>query len=99
MVAQALVMMETVFGAVVGWFTDLMTAVEGSNFVIAGFMIVLVVGVLFIPLRGSALGAIGDGISDLTQNTIHKEKTGYFSKSRNHKQMEQKRYIRERNKK
>lgn len=91
MVAQALSLMETVFGAVIGWFTDIMDSIEGSGILLAAFMIVLVVSVLFIPLRGNGLGSIGSGVSDFSQHVMHKEKKGYFSQSRNHKQQELKR--------
>lgn len=75
MVADGLRMLETIFAAVVDWFSQLMDSIGGRVYVVAGFMILLVCSLLLAPIRGSAMRDIGGGVSDFTKNTIHSNKS------------------------
>ena len=90
MTIQALGIMKTAFSACVVWTNQLLSAVDGGGVILAGFCIVLVVSLLFIPMRGVAIWRGMDSLSDFTiqatyrgkYNTPRKIKNGYgrFSK-------------------
>lgn len=74
MAIEALGIMKTVFSACVGWINQLFSALDASGVVLAGFCIMLVVNLLFIPLRGGGLVASFDTFSDFNKGMIHKGK-------------------------
>lgn len=70
MVGQFLSLFEDVFSKCATWTWDLLDAVQGNGVVTAAFFLVLVISLLFIPLRGNSISAI----SDYTTNPMHKKK-------------------------
>ena len=60
------------------WTNQLLTAVGGKGVVISVFILVLVVGMLFIPMRGGRLFADFDTTSDFVKTKINtKQKIGF----------------------
>lgn len=70
MTIQSLEIMKTAFAACVTWANQLFEAVDGGGVVLAAFCIVLVIGLLFIPMRGNAI----TNIAVYSQNKIHSGK-------------------------
>lgn len=68
MARQFLYYMTDIFEACADWTTQLLDAVGGTGIVISAFVLIMVVSVLFIPLRGSAIY----GFTDYTKNSMHK---------------------------
>lgn len=60
------------------WVDSLLDAVGGSGIVMAAFLIVLVIGLLFIPMRGNA----ASNIKVYAENKIHSKKVSE-SRSKN----------------
>ena len=79
MTVAALGIVKDAFSACVIWTNQLFSAVDGSGVVLAGFCIVLVVSLLFIPMRGMAVWRGMDSLSDFSSQATYK---GKFSKSR-----------------
>lgn len=79
MTIQSLEIMKTAFSACITWTNQLFSAVDGSGVVLAAFCIVLVVGVLFVPMRGIAIWRGMDSLSDFTAQATY---SGKFSKGR-----------------
>ena len=79
MTIQALGIMKTAFSACVTWTNQLLSAVDGSGVILAGFCIMLVVSLLFIPMRGMA---IYNGMSSLNDFTAQTTYRGKYSNSR-----------------
>lgn len=76
MVEQVLKLFETVFSKCAGWTSALLNAVDGKGTVMAAFIIVLVIGLLFIPMRGGSLVTDFGTFFDFNQGMIHKGKHG-----------------------
>lgn len=76
MVEQALKLFETVFAKCAGWAGALLDAVGGQGAVMAAFIVVLVIGLLFIPMRGGSLVTDFGTFFDFNQGQIHKGKYG-----------------------
>lgn len=75
MVVQALKdIFVPVFSACADWTTMLLDKVDGGKVVLASFIIVLIVGMLFIPMRGHNLVAGWDEFRDFNKNAMHKPK-------------------------
>lgn len=55
MVAEVLVFLQVAFTAAVQFFTDVVAAVEGVDFIIFAVSMVLTVSLLFMPLRGARM--------------------------------------------
>lgn len=79
MTIKALGIIKTAFSACVIWVNQLFSAVDGSGVVLAAFCIVLVIGLLFIPMRGAAVVRGMSSLSDFTAQATHQ---GKFSKPR-----------------
>ena len=79
MTIQALGIMKTAFSACVTWTNQLLSAVDGSGVILAAFCIMLVVSLLFIPMRGVAIWRGMDPLSDFTVQATYK---GKFSSAR-----------------
>lgn len=77
MVEYVLVLFESVFLNCVNWTGKLLDAVGGKGVVLAAFTIVLVIGLLFIPMRGNGMVNI---VSYQKQSMIKKEKAKQLAK-------------------
>ena len=55
MVAEVLVFLQTAFTAAVQFFTDIIDAVQGTDFIIFAVSMVLTISLLFSPLRGARM--------------------------------------------
>lgn len=60
------------FSSIVGWFSSIVEAVDGNDVIITAFMILLIVSLLFIPLRGASIG--GPSFLEFTSQVTHKGK-------------------------
>ena len=69
MMEKAFQILTQAFKACTGWFTDLVNATGSANIIIAAFGIVLVVGLLFMPMRGHN---VASWIGDYKVGKIHK---------------------------
>lgn len=58
---------QTIFSYCAVWTDQLLTATGGKGVVIAGFAVALIIGLLFIPLRGRASSG---GFADYSKNEI-----------------------------
>lgn len=74
MVVQALGIINTAFTACVGWTNQLLSAVDGAGVILAAFCITLVIGCLFMPLRGGNVVASWNTFRDFNMGVIHKGK-------------------------
>lgn len=74
MTIQALGIMKTAFSACVTWVNQLFSAVDGSGVILAAFCIMLVVSLLFIPMRGMAIYRGMSSLSDFTAQATYKGK-------------------------
>lgn len=72
MVVEALQIIEKVFVACASWTNELFAATGGGGVVLAMFCIVVVIGALFIPLRGGNIVADWSTIRDFNMGVIHK---------------------------
>lgn len=79
MTIQALGLMNKAFGACVLFTNQLLSAVDGSGVILAGFCVMLAVSLLFIPMRGMAIWHGMDSLSDFTAQATYK---GKYSSSR-----------------
>lgn len=70
MVKYVLSWFETIFLNCAVWTDQLLTAVDGAGVVLAAFCIVLVIGLLFIPMRGNGM----TNIVSYSKNVIHQKK-------------------------
>lgn len=69
-----------VFQHCASWVDELLDAVGGSGILMAAFLVVLVIGLLFIPMRGNA----ASNIKAYSEKKMH-SKTKNASKSRSKK--------------
>lgn len=74
MVVKSLGIINTAFSACVDWTNQLLTAVDGNGVILAAFCITLVVGALFMPLRGGNVVSSWDSVRDFNVGIIHKGK-------------------------
>lgn len=74
MMEKAFEILTQAFKACTGWFTSLVNATGSLNFIIAAFGIALVVGLLFMPMRGNN---VASWISDYKTGQIHKQQRAY----------------------
>lgn len=72
MMEKAFQILTQAFKACTGWFTDLVNATGSANIIIAAFGIVLVVGLLFMPMRGHN---VASWVSDYKVGKIHKSQS------------------------
>lgn len=77
MVGKALNLIKVVFVNCADWTDKLLDAVDGKGVVMAAFMIVLVISLLFMPLRGSMMSSF----SDFDRQFIHKRRKSSGKKS------------------
>lgn len=63
----------TSFEWCVRWTTELLDAVGGTGFIIAAFIIFLVVSLLLVPFRGGRIGGVGE-FADFAQYSTYKGK-------------------------
>lgn len=68
MVRYFLSLIENVFSKCGEWTYRLLNAIDGTGIVLAAFVLIIVVSMLFLPLRGSAIS----GFTDYTKNSMHK---------------------------
>lgn len=93
MAIQSLNLIKIAIAKCVDWTTQLLHATGGAGVVLAAFLIVLVIGLLFIPMRG---GNIVPSVSDMMKEytfsgAIHKKERGLtISRSRSYSQRGQK---------
>lgn len=73
MMVKALEMMKTAFTACASWFTQLVSATGSQGVILAAFSIVLIIGLLFIPMRGGNIVVGFDTFSDFNAGVIHKK--------------------------
>lgn len=73
MMEKALEIMKTAFTACTAWFTQLVSATGSQGIILAAFSIVLIIGLLFIPMRGGSLVTNFDTFADFNANVIHKK--------------------------
>lgn len=84
MMAKALEIMKTAFSACTVWFMELVSATGSQGVILAAFAIVLIIGLLFIPMRGGNIVGNYREMADFTKSKISpKRKVGfnYSSKS------------------
>lgn len=83
MVEQALRLFENIFSKCAEWTGALLDAVGGKGVVLAAFVIVLVIGLLFMPMRGVGFNVSFDDFKDFTRQATYKGKysSGKFVKS------------------
>ena len=74
MMEKAFEILTQAFKACTGWFADLVNATGSANIIIAAFGIVLVVGLLFMPMRGHN---VASWIGDYKVGKIHKDTRQY----------------------
>lgn len=72
MMQKAFEILTQAFKACTGWFTSLVNATGSFNIIIAAFGIVLVVSLLFMPMRGHN---VSSWVSDFKAGKIHKKKS------------------------
>lgn len=78
MVIDILYILRVVFAHCSIWFTNLLTATDGTGVVISAFLIYLIVSLLIIPFRGGRIGAFG-GFSDRVRKSSNKGNDDQFS--------------------
>ena len=71
--AEALEVVRRAFEACTTWLTQLVTATGSLNVILAAFSIVLIVGLLFIPMRGGSLVSNFDTFADFNAGVIHRK--------------------------
>lgn len=74
MVEKALLLFKDIFYHCATWTNSLLDAVGGKGVVLAAFVIVLVIGLLFIPMRGGNLVADWSTFRDFNMSAMHKGK-------------------------
>lgn len=74
MVVDILALFEKVFTKCAEWTDVALGAVGGKGVVLAAFIIVVVVGLLFIPLRGRGFDVSFDDVKDFTRQVTYKGK-------------------------
>lgn len=74
MVENALSLFKPVFSKCAEWTGVLLGAVGGKGVVLAAFVIVLVIGLLFIPMRGIGMNVSFDDFTDFTRQVTYKGK-------------------------
>ena len=74
MIYDSLNIIKTAVSACVNWTNQLFAATGGGGIVLAAFCIVLIIGLLFIPLRGGNIVADWSTVRDFNMGVIHKGK-------------------------
>ena len=87
MVLEALKIMESAFWACADWTNQLFTVTGGGSIVLAAFCIVVIVGVLFMPLRGGNILPSYSSVSDFVAQTTYRGKFGKNAKKPNYSKM------------
>ena len=81
MMAQCLDIMRVAVKACVAWFTQLVSATGSQGVILAAFAIVLIIGLLFIPMRGGNIVANYQDMADFTKSKVNKRGTMGFKYS------------------
>lgn len=87
MVLQALEMMKLVFASCADWTNQLLTATAGSGIILSVFCIVMIIGVLFMPLRGGKVLPSYDSLSDFASQATYRGKFSKNAKKPNYSKM------------
>lgn len=81
MMENAFQILTQAFKACVGWLNSLVDATGSQNFILAAFGISLVVGLLFMPMRG---GNVSSWVSDFKVGKTHKAAKKYRKERSEH---------------
>ena len=81
MMAKALEIMSIAFKACTSWFTQLVSATGSQGVILAAFAIVLIIGMLFIPMRGGNIVGNYREMADFTKSKVNKRGTMGFKYS------------------
>lgn len=73
MVISVLSWFQTIFYTCALWAEQILNAVDGAGVVLAAFCVVLVIGLLFIPMRGRNLVTSFDSLKDFAAGSTHKK--------------------------
>lgn len=81
MMAKALEIMRIAFNACTVWFSQLVSATGSQGVILAAFAIVLIVGMLFIPMRGGNIVGNYKQMADYTKSKVNKRVSSKSSKA------------------
>lgn len=73
MVGEVIKLFTTIFQKCVSWFNSLLSAVGGSDYVVAALLIVFVVSFLILPMRGGHFD-VSSGLTDFGRTQLYTPK-------------------------
>ena len=74
MMAKIFTMFKDIFSYCIGWTTDLLDTMGASEYVLAGFILSVIVVLFLVPLRGGAGGIDTTSVGDLVRQATYKPK-------------------------